>query len=123
MLKYRELQSLQLTELQARVLEAITPEKIAGASLKELVGAFKILKEKELVVDGKPSDIQGLVGYLLHIEKEERGLQEKIVTGASARGIDITDAEVTREAEEELRLEEAEELEEEVFVDNNLPKL
>jgi DNA-binding Lrp family transcriptional regulator len=70
-LKYRELQSLQLTKLQARVLEAITPDKIAEASLQELVVAFKILKDKELVVDGKPNEIHGLVGYLVQLEKAE----------------------------------------------------
>jgi DNA-binding MarR family transcriptional regulator len=71
LLKYRDLQSLQLTALQARILEAITPEKIDGASLKELIGAFDILKKHERVAEGLPSDIKGLVGYLTEIEKEE----------------------------------------------------
>jgi hypothetical protein len=70
LLKYRELQSLQLTSIQARVLEAITPDKIESASLTELVMAFKILKDKELVSDGKPSEIKGLVGYLIQLEKQ-----------------------------------------------------
>ena len=35
LLQYRSLQSLQLTELQARVLEAITPDKIEEAGLKD----------------------------------------------------------------------------------------
>ena len=48
LLKYRDLQSLHLTELQARVLEAITPEKIEEASLRDLVLSYKILKDKEL---------------------------------------------------------------------------
>jgi hypothetical protein len=70
-MKYREIQNLQLTELQGRVLEAITPEKIAEASLSELVAAFRILKDKELVVTGKPTEIKGLVGYLVELEKRE----------------------------------------------------
>lgn len=70
-LKYRELQTLQLTKIQAQVLEAITPDKIAEASLSELVVAFKILKDKELVADGKPNEIHGLVGYLVQLEKAE----------------------------------------------------
>jgi hypothetical protein len=69
LLKYRELQSLQLTSIQCRILEAITPDKIDCASLGELVAAFKILKDKELVVDGKPTEITGLVGYLIQLEK------------------------------------------------------
>jgi hypothetical protein len=69
--QYRVLQSLQLTELQCRVLEAITPEKIADAPLRDLVLAFKVLKDKELVLDGKPTEIKGLLGYLIQLEKED----------------------------------------------------
>jgi orotate phosphoribosyltransferase-like protein len=76
LLKYRALQSFQLTELQGRVLEAITPEKIDEASLKDLVGAYKILKDKELVVDGKPTEIKGLVAYLVEMEKQQIALEE-----------------------------------------------
>jgi len=71
LLQYRALQSLQLTELQARVLEAITPEKIEDAPLKDLVLAYKVLKDKELVVEGKPSEIRGLVAHLIHLEQQE----------------------------------------------------
>ena len=71
LLQYRALQSLQLTELQARVLEAITPEKIEDAPLKDLVLAYKVLKDKELVVEGKPSEIKGLVAHLIHLEQQE----------------------------------------------------
>lgn len=71
LLQYRSLQSLQLTELQARVLEAITPEKIDDAPLKDLVLAYKILKDKELVVEGKPSEIKGLVAHLIHLEQQD----------------------------------------------------
>ena len=71
LLQYREIQSLQLTELQARVLEAITPEKINGASLRDLVMSYKILKDKEQVIEGKPSEIKGLIAHLVHLEKLE----------------------------------------------------
>ena len=71
LMKYRELQSLQLTAIQARILEHITPERISEASLRDLVLAFKILKDKEQVMEGKPSDIKGLVGYLIELERQE----------------------------------------------------
>ena len=71
LLQYRPLQSLQLTKLQAAVLERITSEKIADAPLRDLILAYKILKDKELVIEGKPSDIKGLVGYLIELEKLE----------------------------------------------------
>ena len=78
LLQYRAIQSLQLTELQARVLEAITPEKINDAPLRDLVLAFKVLKDKELNLEGKPSDIKGLVAYLIELEKEDMALKEPI---------------------------------------------
>jgi transcriptional regulator with XRE-family HTH domain len=76
LLKYRALQSLQLTELQCRVLAAITPEKIDEAPLKDLVGAYKILKDKELVIDGKPTEIKGLVAYLVEMERQQLALEK-----------------------------------------------
>jgi hypothetical protein len=74
LIQYRAIQSLQLTELQARCLEAITPEKIEGAPLKDLIIAFKILKDKELNIEGKPTEIKGLIHYLIQLEKEEAAL-------------------------------------------------
>lgn len=74
LLQYRELQNLKLTELQHSILEAITPEKIADAPLNTLVQAYKILKDKELVMTGNPTDIKGLVGYLVKLEKQEAAL-------------------------------------------------
>lgn len=70
LLSYRNVQSLHLTELQARILEAVTPDKIEEASLKDLVLCYKVLKDKELISDGKPSEIKGLVSYLIHMERE-----------------------------------------------------
>lgn len=91
LLKYREVQHLQLTDMQARILEAITPEKIADASLSELVSAFRILKDKELVVNGKPSEIRGLVGYLVEMEKRE--FEKVAVTAADCEIAEAEDAE------------------------------
>ena len=92
LLQYRSLQSLQLTELQARILEAITPDKIEQAGLKDLVLAFKILKDKEQVIEGKPTEIKGLVSYLIKLEEEEMALKEPVLEG------DITEIEeVTKE--------------------------
>ena len=68
--KYRELQGLQLTSLQFRILESIAPEKIEGATLGELVSCFNVLKKSELAIQGKnPVRISGLVQYLLEMEK------------------------------------------------------
>lgn len=70
-LEYRKLQNIHLTQLQHDILEQITDDKIAAAGLGELTKAYEILKKAELVDQGKPSEIKGLVGYLLKLEEEE----------------------------------------------------
>ena len=70
LLDYRSLQTLQLTALQIRVLEKITPEKIEEASLPELAKAFKILKDAERGIKEEHYKVTGLIGYLTEIEKE-----------------------------------------------------
>ena len=47
-------------------------------SLRDLVLSYKILKDKELNIDGKPSEIKGLVAYLVEIEKREMALDGSI---------------------------------------------
>ena len=86
LLQYRSIQSLQLTELQARVLEAITPEKIDNAPLRDLVMSYKILKDKEQVIEGKPSEIRGLVAHLIHLEKQEAALEGEEVIDITEEG-------------------------------------
>lgn len=78
LMQYREIQNLQLTALQAKVLENITDEKIEQANLVELVAAFRVLKDKELVSLGRPNEIKGLVGYLVQMEKEKVGLETPV---------------------------------------------
>jgi DNA-binding Lrp family transcriptional regulator len=71
-LQYRTLQSLDLTKMQMKVLAAITDEKIQEASLRDLVVAFRILKDKEIQADGgQPDDMKGLVSYLIELERRE----------------------------------------------------
>lgn len=79
-LQYRALQNLQLTELQAQILEAVTPDKIDGAPLRDLIFAYKILKDKELVALGKPTDIKGMMHYLIELEEEEMAVKEVVET-------------------------------------------
>ena len=92
LLQYRSIQSLQLTELQARVLEAITPEKIEEAPLKDLVMSYKILKDKELNIEGKPSEIKGLVAHLIYLEKQEAALKSGLPAPADIQDAEFTDS-------------------------------
>lgn len=73
MTKYRELQGLQLTGLQLRLLESLAPERIKESSLPDLVRAFYVLNKAEGKFQGKGSvKVQGLVDYLMEIEREEK---------------------------------------------------
>jgi len=101
LLQYRNIQALQLTEMQARILEAITPDKIEEAPLKDLVLCYKVLKDKELVTEGKPSEIKGLVSYLVHMEKEQLACETVVET----KQVEFNDANF-EENLEEAELEE-----------------
>ncbi|TVM14164.1 hypothetical protein DPQ33_17785 [Oceanidesulfovibrio indonesiensis] len=69
---FREVRALNLTALQARVLEAITPEKIENASLGELAKALKILFDQEQALTGKPTGEFDLAAYLTEIDRRKR---------------------------------------------------
>lgn len=73
LLDYRSVQTLQLTSLQASILESITPEKIKDASLLDLVKAFGILHKAELGLHPPDFRFKGLVGYLMELEMEDKG--------------------------------------------------
>lgn len=75
-LQYRALQNIQLTEIQASILEHITTDKIEEAPLRDLVFAYKVLKDKELVEVGKPTDIKGMMHYLIELERQEVAVTE-----------------------------------------------
>ena len=77
-LQYRALQNIHLTELQANILENITADKIEAAPLRDLVFAYKVLKDKELVEVGKPTDIKGMMHYLVELERQEMAGTEPV---------------------------------------------
>ena len=78
LIQYRGVQSLQLTDYQAKILERVTDDKIDEAPLRDLVLAFKVFKEKELLLEGKPSEIKGLIGYIVSMEQELKKEEEFI---------------------------------------------
>ena len=63
--KYRELQGLQLSSLQFRILQAVTPEKMQNCSITELLLSFHILKKAEIAIRGTGSSrVSGIFEYL-----------------------------------------------------------
>ena len=97
--QYRSVQALELTEIQCRLLDAITPEKIEDAPLRDIVMAYKVLKEKELLIDGKPTEIKGLLGYLIMLEKEELAAKNPI--GLEEPSVDVEFTSVSEEEDED----------------------
>lgn len=83
---YREVQHLHLLKLQSKVLEAITEEKLECASLPDLVRAYAQLKDKEHIMTGKATSIQGIVGYLIQLEQEEASKSKQ-----EAQVVELTD--------------------------------
>jgi len=68
--KYRQLQGLQLTELQARILEVADAQSFENDSLLELLNAFSVLKKAEIAIQGKESfKVWGLLDHLRALEK------------------------------------------------------
>lgn len=68
--KYRELQGLQLTELQFSLLESFTVSKLEEASLVDLARCYGILAKAIARIEGKESfKIHNLLSYLLELER------------------------------------------------------
>ena len=98
-LQYRSLQNIQLTEIQALILEHVTPDKIEQAPLRDLIFAYKILKDKELVAVGKPTDIKGMMHYLIELERREiaGGEPPKMITETEGNEEDEDVIEITQD--------------------------
>lgn len=70
--KYRQLQGLQLTELQARILESADSQTFESSSLLELLNAFNVLKKAEIAIKGKETfKVWGLLDHLRALERLE----------------------------------------------------
>lgn len=69
--RYRTLQGLNLTELQARILEAVDSKNFEDASLIELLRAFHVLWKVEKSIKVKESfKVWGLLDHLLALEND-----------------------------------------------------
>ena len=98
---YADVQYLQLLKLQYKILSALDDDqKLSDASLKDLVAAFKALKDKELVSQGKPTEIVGLVGYLTTLEQEEKNVID--VTPSDEKQLDLFTQEINKPTEIEV---------------------
>lgn len=75
LLQYRKVQNLHLTKLKSEILNSITLQEIKEAPLKDKIKAYDILNKAELTDMGKPTEIKGLLAYVVQIEKEKSAAQ------------------------------------------------
>jgi DNA-binding XRE family transcriptional regulator len=71
LLAYDKNRYLDLISVQQRIIANVTDDKLAAAPLQHLASAYAQFGKMEQLIQGKPTEIHGLMGYLLHLEKEE----------------------------------------------------
>jgi len=71
--KYRQLQGLHLTELQAKMLSVIGDDHLAGASLVDIANAYYVITKAQISIQEKESGKgNGLVvGHIQKLENSE----------------------------------------------------
>lgn len=71
LLAYEKVQHLDLIGVQQRLVAGVTDEKIAEAPLGQIASAFGIFNKAGQLAQGRPTEIHGLMGYLMLLEKED----------------------------------------------------
>lgn len=72
LLAYDKVHYLDLISVKHRLLSGITDEKIEAAPLGQIGQAYGIVAKMEQLIQGRPTEIHGLMGYLMHLEQEDR---------------------------------------------------
>lgn len=81
LLKYDKLHHLDLIGVKQRILANVTEDKLIEAPLGQLAQAYGIFGKMEQLIQGRPTEIHGLMGYLMHLEKEDIAGKGEIVEG------------------------------------------
>ena len=85
---YTELESIHVRKCALEVLNGITPDKVAGANLRDLVTAYKLLKEKDLLLQGRPTELTGIMHLVVSMEKKFEGKEEDPSSGVAGASAD-----------------------------------
>lgn len=82
LLKYDKIHHLDLIGVKQRILANVTDDKLIEAPLGQLAQAYGVFGKMEQLIQGRPTEIRGLMGYLLHLEKEDIAARDgEIVEG------------------------------------------
>jgi hypothetical protein len=71
LLAYDKNHYLDLIAVKQRLVEGVTDSKIEEAPLGQIAQAYGVFSKMEQLIQGRPTEIHGLMGYLLHLEKED----------------------------------------------------
>ena len=71
LLAYDKVHYLDLIHVKQRLVGGVTDIKIAEAPLGQIAQAYGVFSKMEQLIQGRPTEIHGLMGYLLHLEKED----------------------------------------------------
>ena len=92
LLAYSKVQHLDLISVQQKLIAGITEDKIQEAPLGQIAQAFGVFKKAEQLIEGRPTEIHGLMGYLMHLEKTEREEVKQVDDAQDAQDAEYTDA-------------------------------
>lgn len=71
LLAYDKTHYLDLIAVKSRLVAGVTEAKILEAPLGQIAQAYGTFAKMEQLIQGRPTEIHGLMGYLLHLEKED----------------------------------------------------
>lgn len=87
LLAYDKTKHLDLIGVQQRILANVTDEKLAAAPVQHLASSYAQFGKMLLLDQSRPTEIHGLMGYLIHLEKEDIG---KVDNNTDEDAIDIS---------------------------------
>ena len=96
-LKWRDVRNLELTRLQALILDSIDEDSIREAPLGDRLKAFQILHNAEGNDTGNSNAVQNLFDQFVSIAKEKEKQQKAFADSVQVEDVDVVDAEITEE--------------------------
>ena len=88
LLAYDKNKYLDLIGVQQRILANVTDEKLAEAPVQHLASAYSNFGKMLQLDQGKPTEIVGLMGYLMKLEQED--IAKKEADNAKTDVIDVS---------------------------------
>ena len=88
LLAYDKNKYLDLIGVQQRILANVTDEKLAEAPVQHLASAYSNFGKMLQLDQGKPTEIHGLMGYLMKLEQED--IAKKEAENAETDVIDVS---------------------------------